>query len=62
MWVAFYIDSFCICFSVGCAYGLVLYVDCCFSEQQACYVDADWFLNVDLFGMWILLVNLSRGL
>lgn len=34
----------------GC--GLVSYVDLLFKEHMWCYLDMDWFFDVDIFGMW----------
>lgn len=52
----------CLCVNVDCVDVLVGMWICCLIEQIGCYVDMDWFLDVDLFVMWILLFNLSRGL
>lgn len=41
---------------------LVSCVELLFIKQIGCYVDVDWFLDIDLFCMWIVLFNSSRGL
>lgn len=60
--------SFCAYFPYGFCCGVCVNMDkvCmwiyCLIEPMGCNLDMDGFLDVDIFGMWILLFNLSIAL